>query len=330
MTYLHAIVMGAVQGLTEFLPVSSSAHLLLVDKLVFHKDSGAAFTAIIQWGTLLATLIYFRKDIAAILLGRKAAGVRASAPAHSSAAGAAGREGGVAVLDPPAATTAEENTLAGDSGRDAGPNLLLPIIVGSIPVVIVGVLLKKHIEHEFRGLLISSISMGVFAILLALAERQYSARRQLGSIGIKDGLIVGIAQVFALVPGASRSGTTLTGALFDGLERSTAARFSFLLGLPAVFGAGAKELWDARHNLAAAGGAQELVIATVVAFIVGWATIDWLLKFLRRHPTYVFVVYRVILSIALIALLRAGIIHDTPSTDDAKPVARVVQPVRAG
>lgn len=326
MTYLHAIVMGAVQGLTEFLPVSSSAHLLLVDKLFFHRDSGAAFTAIIQWGTLLATLIYFRKDIASILLGRKAAGLPASPPAR--AASAAGSEGGgVAVLDPPAT---EENTLAGDAAPDAGPNLLLPIIIGTIPVVVVGLLLKKHIEHEFRGLLLSSISMGFFAILLALAERQYSARRQLGSIGIKDGLIVGIAQVFALVPGASRSGTTLTGALFDGLERSTAARFSFLLGLPAVFGAGAKELWDARHNLAAAGGATELIIATVVAFIVGWATIDWLLKFLRRHPTYVFVVYRIILSLTLIALLRAGIIHDTPSADDAKPVARIVQPVRAG
>jgi undecaprenyl-diphosphatase len=280
MTDLHAAVLGIVQGFSEFLPISSTAHILLVDKLFFGQDSGAAFTAVIQWGTLLATLIYFRNDIVNILFRRKPA--------------------------------SEED------GGQTDQHLLTPIVVGTIPVVVLGLLLKHRIEHQFRSLWVVIFSMVFFAILLGIAEWMYRARRDMGSVTTKDGLLVGLAQACALIPGASRSGTTLTGAMMVGLERSTAARFSFLLSLPAVFGAGAKELWDVRHNLASAGGARPLVIATIFAFIVGWATIDWLLKFLRRHPTYVFIVYRIVLGFLLAGLLASGVIKDTRDANEPK------------
>lgn len=269
MTDIQAAILGFVQGATEFLPVSSTAHIYLADKLMFDKDSGAAFTAIIQWGTLLASLIYFRKDIVNILFRR-------GAP--------------------------EDKT-------DTDQHLLVPIIVGTIPVVITGLLLKHKIEHEFRSIYIVAGSMIGFAILLAIAEKTYKARKQMGDLTLKDGLIVGIAQMFALVPGASRSGTTITGALFAGIERSTAARFSFLLSLPAVFGAGAKELYDAlKHRAADAPPieARPIIIATVIAFIVGYVSIDWLLKFLRRSPTYVFVVYRIVVGLTILGMAMSG------------------------
>jgi len=288
MTDFHAVVLGIVQGLSEFLPISSTAHILLVDKLFFGQDSGAAFTAVIQWGTLLATLIYFRKDIANILFRQK---------------------------------------ISGESENQTDSHLLMPIIIGTIPVVIFGLLLKHKIEHQFRSLWIVIFSMVFFAVLLGLVEKMYKAKREMGSITNKDGLLVGLAQACALIPGASRSGSTLTGAMAIGLERSTAARFSFLLSLPAVFAAGAKELWDVRHDLSAAGGARPLVIATVVSFVVGWIAIDWLLKFLRKHPTYVFVAYRIVLGVVLAGLLASGTIKDTQKaeTTTEKQTARVVR-----
>jgi undecaprenyl-diphosphatase len=288
MTDLHAAVLGVVQGISEFLPISSTAHILLVDKLFFGQDSGAAFTAVIQWGTLLATLIYFRKDIVNILFRRNA---------HNE-----------------------------PEGSQTDQHLLVPIIVGTLPVIVFGVLLKHKIEHQFRSLWVVIFSMIFFALLLWAAEKMTRARRSMESVTLKDGLLVGLAQACALIPGASRSGTTLTGAMATGLERSTAARFSFLLGLPAVFLAGAKELWDVRHNLAAAGGARPLVIATVISFVVGWAAIDWLIKFLRKHPTYVFIAYRLVVGVILAGLLASGVIKDTkdaPSTEQqaSRPIS---------
>lgn len=266
MTDLQAVVMGFVQGATEWLPVSSTAHLRIVSALLGWKDAGAAFTAVIQWGTLLAALFYFRRDILAILFGPRADGPD------------------------------------GGSGQ-ADRRLLLPILIGTLPVVVCGVLFKKQIEHELRSLYVIAGSLIVFALLLAFAERRQSARREMGTITVADGLLVGIGQAFALIPGASRSGTTITAALFAGLERATAARFSFLLSLPAVFAAGAKELLDHRHEIAAQHMGRPLIIATVVAFLVGLASIDWFLKFLKNHPTYGFIVYRLLLGAALLGLL---------------------------
>jgi undecaprenyl-diphosphatase len=280
MNDFQAAVLGFIQGATEFIPISSTAHLRIIPSLLGWEDPGAAFTAVIQWGTLLAALVYFRKDILNILLGNK--GPKTDDPASQS-----------------------------------DQRLLVPILVGTIPIVVLGLLLKHKIEHEFRGLTVIAVSMIGFAILLGIAEQRQKAKRQMGDITVKDGLIVGIAQAFSLIPGASRSGTTITGALFIGLERSTAARFSFLLGLPAIFGAGAKELYDAvKHKgeaaspyAASAMHARPLIIAIVVAFIVGWFSIDWLLKFLRKNPTYVFIVYRIIAGLAILALASSGRIH---------------------
>jgi undecaprenyl-diphosphatase len=265
MTDLQAVLLGVVQGVTEFLPISSTAHLYLVDRLVFGKDTGAAFTAIIQLGTLLATLLYFRKDIAAIVSGRD----------------------------------------------EAFRRLRLPILAGTVPIVVAGLLLKKHIEGPWRSLPVVTGAMLLFAVLLALAEKLHRERKQLADVSLKDGLLVGLWQAFALIPGASRSGTTITGALFTGLERSTAARFSFLLSLPAIFLAGAKELFDVLKGSAAGAPleARPVIIATVVAFVVGWLSIDWLLKFLRRYPTYAFVAYRLALGALLLSLFYSGVIR---------------------
>jgi undecaprenyl-diphosphatase len=280
MNDFQAAILGFIQGATEFIPVSSTAHLRIIPALLGWEDPGAAFTAVIQWGTLLAALIYFRKDILNILMGNK-------------------------------------GQKTDDPSTHADQRLLMPIIVGTIPVVILGLLLKHKIENEFRSLTVIAVSMIGFAILLGIAEQRQKAKRQLEDVTVKDGLIVGIAQAFSLIPGASRSGTTITGALFIGLERSTAARFSFLLGLPAIFGAGAKELYDAikhKHDAvspyaASAMHTRPLLIAIVVAFIVGWFSIDWLLKFLRKNPTYVFIVYRIIAGLAILGLASSGKIH---------------------
>jgi undecaprenyl-diphosphatase len=271
MSDLHAVLLGIVQGITEFLPISSTAHLLIADKVIRGQDTGAAFTAVMQWGTLLATLVYFRKDILAILFGGKS-----------------------------------EDGTGPASGADR--RLLIPIIVGTIPVVIVGVLFKKKIEGELRSLYVVGVSMIVFALLLALAEARHRSRRQLEDVTVKDGLLVGLFQCLSVIPGASRSGTTITGALFTGLDRATAARFSFLLSLPAIFGAGLKELWDERHAMAAMDMTRPLIIATVVSFVVGWFSIDWLLKFLRNRPTYVFIAYRVVVGVALLLMVYQGVI----------------------
>jgi undecaprenyl-diphosphatase len=269
MTDIQAAFLGFVQGATEFLPVSSTAHIYLADKLMFGKDSGAAFTAIIQLGTLLAALIYFRKDIFGILF-RKA---------------------------------------GSDEASGADRRLLLPIAVGTVPIVVAALLMKGWIETEFRSPFVVAGSMIFFAVLLAVAEKTYAARKQMGDLRLKDGLVVGFAQMFALIPGASRSGTTITGALFAGIERSTAARFSFLLSLPAILGAALmemKHLFGREAESLSTLPARPLIVATAVSFMVGYASIDWLLKFLRRSPTYGFVVYRLILGVVILVMALQG------------------------
>ena len=266
MNDLQALVLGFVQGFTEWLPISSTGHLRVVPELLgwsFDQQLLTAFTAISQFGTLAAALLYFRRDIGSILTGR-------------------GKEG------------------------EAGRRLLIPVVYGTVPVVVMGLLLHSVIEHQLRSMVVVACSMIGFALVLAWAERHGTGTRGINDVTPMDGLAVGIGQAFALVPGASRSGTTITAALACGLERATAARFSFLLSLPAVFAAGVYEAVSARHALAAAGMIRPTLIATVVAFVVGWATIDWLLKFLRTRSTNVFVVYRLVVGAAILALLAAG------------------------
>jgi len=262
MTDLQAAILGFLQGATEWLPISSTAHLRVVPALCGWNDPGAAFTAVSQLGTLLAALVYFRRDILAILLGTRSEG--------------------------------------------ADRRLLLPIGIGSIPIVLCGLLFEKSIDREWRSLYIVSGAMIGFALLLAVAEGRRSARRGIETVTVTDGLAVGIGQAFALIPGASRSGTTITASLFIGLERATAARFSFLLSLPAIFLSGVYKLVKERHEIVAGQMARPTILATAIAFLVGWASIAWLMKFLRTHPTYVFIVYRIAVGATILALLASG------------------------
>jgi undecaprenyl-diphosphatase len=277
MTVFQAAVLGVVQGLTEFLPISSTAHLRVVPALLRWEDPGAAFTAVIQLGTLLAVFLYFRRDI--VRLGRAALdGVR-----------------------------------RGDfSSPDA--RLVGMIVAGTVPIVVCGVLFKDDIETHLRSLYVISVTSIVLALFLAAAEALMARRQRLGRPGKQmasltwaDGLAAGLAQALALIPGASRSGVTITAGLFTGLTRETAARFSFLLSLPSVFAAGVFQLVDAREELLASERhAAALLVATAVSGVVGYASIAFLLGYLRRHTTYLFVAYRLLTGGGLLALLWSG------------------------
>jgi undecaprenyl-diphosphatase len=281
MTAFQAIILGLIQGLTEFIPVSSTAHLKVIPSLLGWSDPGAAFTAVIQWGTLVAALFYFRDDVWR-LTRAFVDGLRTGRPWGTPDA-----------------------------------RLAWMIIVGTVPVVVCGVLFKKRIETEWRSLYVIAQAAIYLSLALAAAElaawwRQRSGTKlkDMAGLGWIDALVVGGAQAVALVPGASRSGVTITGGLFTGLTRETAARFSFLLSLPAVFGAGVLELYKERHELLASQqDVANLVIASVVAGVVGYATIAFLLTYLKRHSTYLFITYRLALGLLLLVLLAKGVLE---------------------
>jgi undecaprenyl-diphosphatase len=269
--WLQAIFLGLLQGLTEFLPISSSAHLRIVPELLGWEDPGAAFTAVIQIGTELAVLLYFRHDIWRI----------ASAWLGS-------------LVKP---------ELRGQ--RDALMGWY--IILGSLPVVLVGIALKDVIETEFRNLWIIGVTLIGLGLVLGLAERIGTKSRPIASLGWRSALLMGLAQALSVIPGVSRSGATISMGLFLGYERETATRFAFLLAIPAVVGAGVFELPTALSDDNAYTGAETLV-ATVVSFIVGYATIAWLLRYVSTRSYAPFVIYRVVLGSGVLALLSAGVL----------------------
>lgn len=281
MDLVQAIILGIIQGLTEFLPISSTAHLRIIPALVGWNDPGAAFTAVIQFGTLIAVLLYFYKDIV-----------------HITSAVLRG--------------IITRNLL---HNREA--QLGWMIAAGTVPIVFFGVLLKSEIETSFRSLYVISASLIVLALLLMFAESLLKQRIQKGislkslnDIGWKESFLIGIAQAVALIPGSSRSGTTITGGLLLGLNRETAARFSFLLSLPSVFAAGVLELVKERELLLSSNiGALNLIVATVVSGIVGYASIAFLLNYLKHHSTYMFIFYRIVLGALLLYLLSIGILQ---------------------
>ena len=289
MTILQAIVLGIVQGLTEFIPVSSTAHLVFAARVVnlyggvdktLQAEQTTATIAVIQLGTLLAVLIYFARDIVNIL--------RAFTSDH------------VALLR--GHTTPGEPKLS----RDAWFGWL--VIIGSLPVGIVGLFFKKQIEGPFtKNLWVIATMMIVVGILMTIAELVGKRSRDMKQLGIGDALAVGSAQVLALIPGSSRSGSTIMGGLFAGLNRETAARFSFLLSIPAIAASGLLELKEAIEKLPA-GSYGSLAVATVVSGAVGYASIWFLLRFLRTHSTGVFIVYRVIVGGLILAALSFGYI----------------------
>ncbi|HWV38112.1 MAG TPA: undecaprenyl-diphosphatase UppP [Vulgatibacter sp.] len=272
MTLLEAIVLGVVQGLTEFLPISSTAHLRIVPALFGWKDPGAAFSAVIQIGTVLAVLIYFRKDLWAMAAGFWR-GMKAGRP----------------LADPHA-------------------RLGLFIAAGTVPVVAGGLLFQDAIKNELRSLYVIAGSLVVVALAMAWADRRATlARLHPGSIGFGDAIFVGVAQMFALIPGVSRSGSTIAAGLMRGLPRAEAARFSFLLSIPAVSGAGIKELFDLGADGSLEGdGVLVVAVATLVSFAVGYAAIAGLIAFLKKRSVMIFVGYRIGLAILLLGLLAGG------------------------
>ena len=285
MSALEAIVLGIVQGLTEFLPISSTAHLRIVPAFAGWEDPGAAFTAVTQLGTLAAVLLFFRKD----LLRIARAWVRSLGQAEGGRALRGDRAG------PPL-------------DRDA--RLGWYIVLGTVPIGLLGVIFKDQVETGARNLYLIAGALIVLGLVLLLAERVGSRDRGMEEIRTADGFTVGIAQALALIPGVSRSGATITAGLFMGLDRAAAARFSFLLSVPAVVLSGLLELGsilsgeEGQSTTVAA-----LVVATLLAFLTGYASIAFLLRFLATHSTRVFVAYRVGLGAVVLALLAAGAIE---------------------
>jgi undecaprenyl-diphosphatase len=276
-----AVLLGLIQGVTEFLPISSTAHLTLFGKLTglidpLHPESWTEFVAVLQLGTLAAVFVFFWTDLFAI--------VKAFFADLRSWGGGKGIAG------------------FSQDGRMA-----LLIVLGSMPVGILGFLLKHLIEGALtKSVLVIAASMIGLAVLLWYAERAARHVRTMQDVTWRDALVIGFAQVMALVPGSSRSGTTMTAALFVGLTRETAARFSFLLSIPAVLGSGLYELTKV-HDITALG-VPNLIIATVVSGIAGYVSIAWLLKYLMNHSTLVFVGYRIGLGVLLLLLLLLNVI----------------------
>lgn len=282
MNLFQAILLGIVQGLTEFIPVSSSAHLILAERMmglekIMTPEQITAFTAVIQLGTLAAVIVYFFNDIMSIIVGFIG--------------------GNLAMLQS-----------RQQRGTHNGAKLGWLIILGTLPVVIVGLSAKKLIEGAFtKNLYVIGVSVIVWAVFLLLAEMFGVRRRNMNELRWSDALIVGFAQCFSLIPGSSRSGTTITGALVTGLTRETAARFSFLLSIPAIAGSGLLEM----KELFKVGGLQgigmmNLIVATLISAVVGYLSIAFLLSFLRRNSTLIFIVYRLMIGVLILWLVFAG------------------------
>lgn len=303
MSIFQAIIIGIVQGLTEFIPISSTAHLIFASKALdlfggagaqLQAEQTTATIAVVQLGTLLAVLIYFAPDILTITV----AFIRDHV-AMLSGGGTRPRESRGAS----GAIVGRRSRLSDDA------RLGWLVIVGSIPVGVVGLLFKKQIEGTFtKNLWVIAAMMIVVALLLAVAEKVGSKRREMSELSLRDALAVGCAQVLALIPGASRSGSTIMGGLFAGEKRETAARFSFLLSIPAIAASGLLELKEAAHKLPQ-GSALPLVVATVTAGVVGYASIWLLLRYLRTHSTAVFIFYRLALGAALLFMLWRGVVR---------------------
>ncbi len=286
MSWWEAAILGLVQGLTEFLPISSSAHIRVIGPLLPHGgDPGAAFSAIIQLGTEAAVLLYFRHDIARIV----AAWVRALL----------GRDG--------------RDSASRWGAKNADARMAWWVILGSVPIVVIGVLFKDAIETSVRNLYITATVLAVFGIVLGWVDRVRPARRELDSLRAWDAVLLGFAQAAALVPGVSRSGGTITMARWLGLTRHAAARYSFLLAIPAVVGSALFELATQYSDLTAQGGPgiAATVIATAVAFGVGYAVIVWFLRMITTRSFMPFVVYRLVFAAVIVVLLGTGVVAAT-------------------
>ena len=281
MTLFEAIILGIVQGLTEFLPISSTAHLRIIPALVGWDDPGASFTAIVQIGTLFAVLIYFWKDIFTII------------------------------------TAVIKGVFRQKPLEDPDAKMGWMIVAGTLPIVILGILFKSEIETSLRSLYWISGALIGLAIVLSLAEKRIRTTLKKGlplksidEIGWTEALLIGLAQSVALIPGSSRSGVTISGGLFLHLDRATAARFSFLLSLPSVFAAALLQLYQTWHIIAASTeNMTNILAATLAAGIVGYASIAFLINYLKNHTTNIFIAYRLVAGATILYLVATGVLQ---------------------
>lgn len=270
--WLEAVILGLIQGLTEFLPISSSAHLRIIGPMLpSGLDPGAAFTAITQLGTELAVLVYFRQDIARIFLAW-CASFRRNAPFNPDA------------------------------------RLGWLVIIGTLPIAGLGLLFQDMIETYLRNLYLTAIMLIVFGLILGLADKIGKRQTELRDMTWRDGIVFGFAQALALIPGVSRSGGTITAGLLMGYTREAAARYSFLLAVPAVFASGFYQLYKS-WGVAGPVSPANTALATFIAFFVGYAVIVWFLKIVSTRGYGLFVVYRVVLGVVVLALLAAGVLQ---------------------
>ena len=282
MGWLEALVLGVVQGLTEFLPISSSAHQAIVGQFFGGEDPGSAFTAITQLGTESAVIIYFRKDIWLII--RSWAG-----------------------------------SLAGRVPRD-NPEARMGwlVIIGSVPIVVLGVVFQDAIDTSVRNLWITAGMLAGFGVVIGLADHFARNERPLESLTWRHGLLFGLAQSLALIPGVSRSGATIAAGLAMGYQRVAAAKYAFLLAIPAVVGSGLFKLTDiANDPVEPVWG--PIVLATVVSFVIGYAVIAWLLRYVSTHSFLPFVIYRITLAGVVVVLLLTGVLEPLPASSGPPP-----------
>ena len=273
MSWLQVVVLAVVQGLTEFLPVSSSGHLAIVSEAFFGGDAGASFTAVVQIGTEVAVLIYFARDIGRIL-------------------------------------TAWFGGLTDATRRTPDYWLGWWVIIGTVPIGVFGFTLQHFIRDDIRNLWIIATALIVFSFVIAAAEYFGKQTREIEQFTWRDSLIIGSAQALALIPGVSRSGVTISAGLFLGQKREAAARFGFLLAIPAVLGSG---LYELRHVFepgatGMSATVAQIAVGTLIAFVVGYAAVAWFLRFLVRHSMYWFVGYRIILGTLVLVLLATGVL----------------------
>ncbi|WP_171974903.1 undecaprenyl-diphosphate phosphatase [Corynebacterium ammoniagenes] len=273
MSWIQVVVLSIVQGLTEFLPVSSSGHLRIVSELFWGQDAGASFTAVIQLGTELAVVVFFAKMIWQILTGWFKGWVDKDS-----------------------------------RGQDWKMGWF--VIVGSIPIGVLGLLGKDLIRDALRNLWITAAMLILFSLVFIVAERVGKKERGFEDLTMKDAIVMGLCQCLALIPGVSRSGGTISGGLFLGLDREVATRFSFLLAIPAVLASGIFSLPDAFDPAAGqAASGMQLLIGTAIAFVVGYASIAWLLKFVSNHSFEWFAAYRIPVGILVMVLLGIGVLQ---------------------
>lgn len=275
-SWFEAVVLGVIQGLTEFLPISSSAHLLILSQVFGWEDPGAAFTAVTQIGTEMAVIIYFRRDIWRII------------------------------------TTWVRSLFTPDLRKNIDARMGWYVIIGTIPIAVLGLLFQDQIETVARNLWLVSFTLIVFGVILGVADRVGAKTKEVDNLNIRDGVLFGIGQAFALIPGVSRSGATISMGLFLGYTREAATRYAFLLAIPAVMASGLYETTKIGAGPAPQWGPT--ILATVIAFVVGYLVIAWLLRYISTNSYMPFVIYRIVLGVLVILLCAFGVLDPTPLT----------------